>query len=290
MTSSDPPAAPERSAPPAACSEIGKTMLLASDMDGTVIPLDEGPERRAEIEVFRRRIAATPSLCLAYVTGRHLELGLAGVEAHGLPLPDIFVCDVGTAIFHRQGGLWRPDPSYRQLLLESWGDLDGSAVGALLQGVEGLVVQEAERQAQFKRSYYVPKAQEMGEVGCRLRERLAGAGVEASVICSVDPLRHMGLIDVLPPVAAKDYALGYLHRSLGIERRRIVYAGDSGNDLKAFVSGYQSIVVGNAAAEVKQEVRRRMAGRGLAGLVYFAEGWYVRGVIEGCEFFGLFPA
>jgi hypothetical protein len=65
-----------------------KDALLACDMDGTVIPLETGKERDGEIREFHRLLAKHENVVLAYVTGRHLELGLAGVARYRLPMPD----------------------------------------------------------------------------------------------------------------------------------------------------------------------------------------------------------
>ena len=267
-----------------------KKALLASDMDGTVIPLEEGEERQAEIRRFRELIAAHPQVALAYVTGRHLELGLAGVAAHRLPEPDIFVCDVGTTVYVRGRDGWRRDEAYRQELQQSWGGHTGPDIAPWLAGIAGLAAQEAEKQSEFKQSYYLDRGRDSGACLAAIRDRLAVQGLAANVVYSVDPLSRIGLVDVLPPMAAKDHALAYLWRHLGVARERVVYAGDSGNDLLAFASGFNAIVVANTAEPVKEEVRRQAAAKGIEGHIFFAAGRYVQGVMEGCRYFGIFGA
>ena len=265
-----------------------KNALLASDMDGTVIPLEEGEERQAEIRRFRELIAAHPQVALAYVTGRHLELGLAGVAEHRLPEPDIFVCDVGTTVYFHDRTGWHRDEEYRQALQNSWGGHSGPDIARLLKGVGGLVAQEPEKQSEFKQSYSLGREYDTGAALAAIRDRLAAQGLTANVIYSVDSLKNIGLVDVLPPIAAKDHALAFLWRHLGLARERVVYAGDSGNDLLAFVSGFNSIIVANTAAPVKDEVRRQAAAKGSEAQIFFAPGRFVQGVMEGCFHFKIF--
>lgn len=267
---------------------MNKDSLLASDMDGTVIPLDRRDSRTQEIEQFNRLIAGHENLALAYVTGRHLELGLAGVEQHGLPVPDIMVCDVGTSIYFRDNNEWRQDEAYSSELRDSWNGLTGPDIARVLADVPMLTVQEEERQKEFKQSYYASVAEDPARIVATTQERLAQNGIEANVIYSVGTMGDIALVDVLPTIAAKDYALEYLWRSLGLEKDRIVYAGDSGNDLLAFVSGFNAIVVENTAEAVKEEVRRQAKEKDIADKIFFAPSKFVAGVMEGCFHFKLF--
>jgi len=265
-----------------------KDALLACDMDGTVIPLETGEERDGEIREFHRLLALHENVVPAYVTGRHLELGLAGVEQYRLPVPDIFVCDVGTTIYVRSHGDWVVDEQYRHELLRSWQGLTGADIGAMLDTISVLSAQEEEKQKEFKQSYYVSREVDHREIIRLIHDRLAGSGVRANVIYSADGKKDIGLVDVLPETAAKDSALVYLWKKLGLKKDRIVYAGDSGNDLHAFVSGFNAIVVNNTPEVVKEEVRRQTREKGIEERVYFATAMYVQGVMEGCFHFNIF--
>jgi sucrose-6F-phosphate phosphohydrolase len=265
-----------------------KDALLACDMDGTVIPLDTGEGRGREIREFHRLLAKHGNIVVAYVTGRHLELGLAGAAQYELPMPDIFVCDVGTSIHWGAAGNWVMDEEYRQELLRSWNGRTNGDIGAMLTTIPGLFVQEAEKQGEFKRSYYASRDKDHREIVRLIHERLASKGVGAKVIYSVDAESNIGLVDVLPEIAAKDAALAYLCKKLGLEKDRIVYAGDSGNDMLAFVSGFNAIVVNNTPAAVKEEVRRQMQEKGIEERIFFAPSNYVQGVMAGCFHFKIF--
>jgi sucrose-6F-phosphate phosphohydrolase len=267
-----------------------KDALLACDMDGTVIPLESGEERDLEIREFHRLLKRNENVVLAYVTGRHLELGLAGVEQYGLPMPDIFVCDVGTTIYGRSHGGWVVDEQYRHELLQSWQGLNGAEIAAMLDTISVLSAQEEEKQKEFKQSYYVSRQVGYQEVISLIHARLSSRDVRANVIYSVDSQKDVGLVDVLPEVAAKDSALIYLWKKLGLKKDRIVYAGDSGNDLRAFVSGFNAIVVNNTPEPVKEEVRRQTREKGIEERIYIATARYVQGVMEGCFYFKIFRA
>jgi HAD superfamily hydrolase (TIGR01484 family) len=257
-------------------------------MDGTVIPLETGEARAREIREFQRLLAQHSNILVAYVTGRHLELGLAGVAHYELPMPDVFVCDVGTSIHWRATGKWDVDEKYRHQLLRSWNGRTNAEIGVMLATVPGLSAQEQEKQGEFKRSYYAARARDHREIVRLIHERLAGNGVRTRVIYSVDAKKNIALVDVLPEIAAKDAALAYLWEKLGLEKDRVVYAGDSGNDLLAFVSGFNAIVVNNTPAPVKEEVRRQMREKGIAARIFFAPSNYVQGVMEGCFHFKIF--
>jgi sucrose-6F-phosphate phosphohydrolase len=265
-----------------------KDALLACDMDGTVIPLETGEERDGEIREFHRLLAKHENIMLAYVTGRHLELGLAGVEQYRLPVPDIFVCDVGTTIYFRSRGDWVVDEQYRHELLRSWQGFTGADIGSMLGNIPVLVAQEEERQKEFKQSYYVSRDVDYREVLRLIHDRLLSRDVRANVIYSVDGKKNIGLVDVLPEAAAKDSALVFLWKKLGQEKDRVVYGGDSGNDLQAFVSGFNAVVVNNTPEPVKDVVRRQSREKGIEGRIYFASAKYVQGVMEGCFHFNMF--
>ena len=83
--------------------------LLASDLDGTLIPLERDAQRLREVAELVNAVEASDALSLAYVTGRHLSLAQEGIEEIGLPAPDWFVCDVGTSVYRRTNGGYEAD-------------------------------------------------------------------------------------------------------------------------------------------------------------------------------------
>lgn len=258
--------------------------LLASDLDGTLIPLERDANRLREVEELVHAIESTPTLRLAYVTGRHLSLARDGIVEVGLPLPDWFVCDVGTSVYRRSGDRFELDPTYRAQMSAAFGGLSGEEVRTAVGDVEGIELQEDEKQAEFKISYYTRGRHEPFVPD--VLARLEAAGAKVNLVSSFDPVSGRGLLDVLPAGVAKDYAVRYLHECSGVERDQLVYAGDSGNDRAAMLAGYRVIVVGNADSALKEDLVSESASRGLGAQIYFASHPYARGVLEGLRHFG----
>jgi HAD superfamily hydrolase (TIGR01484 family) len=259
------------------------TRILASDLDGTLIPSD-----RALIAAFNASVRGRRGLCLAYVTGRHRELALAGIEDHGLARPGFLICDVGTSLYARTADGWSLDSDYASQLAASWHGQDGNVVAEALNEIAALSEQEPERQSRFKRSYYVRGDQDPMASVETARRTLAVRGLEANVIYSEDPATGVGLLDVLPQGASKDSALRHLVALCKLRPDQVVYAGDSENDVPVFLGGTRSIVVGNTPDTVKEQVRAQAVRDGFSDRVYFARAHVLAGVLEGCEHFGVF--
>jgi len=259
--------------------------LLASDLDGTLIPLERDAQRLREVDELVSAMEASEDLMLAYVTGRHLSLAQAGIEDIGLPSPDWFVCDVGTSVYRRTNAGYEADEQYRRAMRTAFGGLSGEEVRAAIGRFEGLELQEDEKQGEFKISYYTRGRPEPFVEA--VRSRLDAANAKVNLVTSHDPVAGRGLLDVLPAGIAKDYAVRYLHDHTGVDEQHLVYAGDSGNDRAAMLSGYRVIVVGNADPALKEDLRAESIARGIAGRIYFAEHPYARGVLEGLRHFKL---
>jgi HAD superfamily hydrolase (TIGR01484 family) len=257
--------------------------LLASDLDGTLIP-PRNTVGDGGIGGLQRAIEGRMDLAIAYVTGRSLALALEGITRHRLPPPGILVCDVGTSVFVAEEGAFVPDPAYRELMLEALGGTAPRSVRDRLAELPGLELQEEEKQAEFKLSYYVPGGHDVGEAAALAGEILEGEGL-FNVVHSVDPLDGRGLLDVLPRGVAKDVAVRYLHDRSGVPEEDLVYAGDSGNDAAAMLSGFNVVVVGNADEELKRSIRDESSRLGIADRVYFARASFAAGVLEGCRRF-----
>lgn len=264
---------------------VPEALLLASDLDGTLLPPTSSPERTRELEEFGRVVAGVRGLSLAYVTGRHLESALRAVEAFSLPWPDHLGCQVGTALYARAPGGYREVPEFRSLMAAAM-NVQGDVVREALAGIPGLALQGPEHQGDFKASFVFPwpSADELLE---EVRERLAGVGARTTVVASRNAGEDEGLLDVLPEGGAKDRVLRYLAETLGVGEDRVLFAGDSRNDLAALLSGVLGVVVGNASPDFVEEVRRGAARLGDGARVHFATRPYAAGVLEGMGHFGL---
>jgi HAD superfamily hydrolase (TIGR01484 family) len=263
-----------------------KPLMLASDLDGTLIPTDVDDARAEEIRTFRD-VMGSRGLTLAYVTGRGRDLALKGIQRVGLPLPDVLVCDVGTSVWVRRDGhdAWFVDEAYQQRMREALGGIARADIVGSIGALEGLELQEPPKQTDFKISYYVAP-ERLDALRDNVGERLAGFPVPPKAIWSHDPYSGRMLLDVLPRNVAKHVALGHLREQHGHALDEIVYAGDSGNDFDALLSGHPAIVVANAPEVLKEQIRQEARAAGTLDRVYFAERPFAGGVIEGLRHFG----
>jgi len=261
--------------------------LLATDMDGTVIPLEEGEVWEKDIADFRESVDAKPGLRLAYVTGRDLAKALSGIEKYRLPKPDFLVCDVGTSLFHAHGDGFRLDEGYAQRMREARGDLEPREIREHVAFLPGLRLQPEDRQTPFKVSYFLSPGGDHSSILAALLDHLGTFNGRVQAVYSVRAQDRTGLVDLLPAGVAKDFALRYLHGLTGVGSDRLVYAGDSGNDVAAMLAGFKAIVVGNADEGLKEKIRGKAEREGIQDRIYYSERRYAAGVLEGCSHFGI---
>lgn len=261
--------------------------MLASDMDGTVIPLEEGPRWDADVAELRRAVEERSDLLLAYVTGRDFALAQRGIARFHLPNPHFLVCDVGSSVFHSAPDGFQPDAKYALRMEEAFRGLSVAQIRERLAAISSITLQPEERQTPFKVSYHVPPGDDHPEILAAVQRGLEAFQGRVQIIYSVRARDGMGLLDVLPAGVAKDFALHYLHDHTGVDEDRLVFAGDSGNDLEAMLAGFKVIVVGNAPDDLKEELKRRAGEEGIQERLYFARTPYAGGVLEGCRHFGI---
>ena len=261
--------------------------ILATDLDGTLIPLPDSPEHTEALAVLRER-RDSPGYGLIFATGRDFASTSEAIEQYGLPLPDWLVCDVGTAILHREGGSFAPFQPYETHLAEHTGGVPRESVEQALAPIQSLAPQPPENQKPFKISYECP-AEEVERRVAEVNERITAAELPFAGTGSVDPFTGTGLLDVLPHAVSKAYALLWLATHGDFSPDEVIYAGDSGNDLAALASGFRAIIVENCDPTLPEKTRQALDRRGLAHRLYRARSSATAGVLEGCRHFGLFP-
>lgn len=266
-------------------------LLVCTDLDRTLIPNGHQPESRDARNLFRR-LVQRPEVTLVYVSGRDQSLLESAIDEFALPVPDFAIGDVGTTIYRVDEGTWRPWEAWADEIAADWGGKERQTLAGMLEDIPDIEPQEPEKQNTYKLSYYAPAALDGGALAGRISERLGQMGVRTSVIWSIDEMRDIGLVDVLPAGATKVHAIRFLQAHLRVPQARTVFAGDSGNDLPALTSGLQAIVVANARDEVKQAALRATAERGIENCLYIARGgWngmngnYAAGILEGIVHF-----
>lgn len=240
--------------------------LLVSDLDDTLLGDDVALRRFAAWYAEMR-----PNFRLAYSSGRFLKSIRKSIAESDLPEPDAVICGVGTEIYEYGNGL--PVTGWPQVTGTSW---NVDSILAVCHGFTELRPQPDEFQSHYKISYFGEQLDE----AClaRLRQALEAAGQSATVVYSSD--RDL---DILPIRTHKGSAARFLADYWRIDCRRVVVAGDSGNDATMFYEGFRGIVVGNAKPELIAVAGPR---------VYHASATHAAGVIEGIDYWlaELWPA
>ncbi len=262
-------------------------ILLATDLDRTLLPNGSQPESPLARKRFRR-LVARPEIRLAYVTGRHRELVEAAMAKYDLPRPDFVIADVGTSLHEVRADDWRQIQDWQQAIAGDWAGRSRAELAAIVEDIPGLRLQEAAKQGACKLSYYAAPLADPTELLSRVRERLAASGARINLVWSVDETTATGLLDVLPASASKLHALEFLRARLGVPISRTVFAGDSGNDMEVLISGIPSVLVANAQASVRDQAvaqaeasKLYLARGGLLGM----NGNYSAGLLEGVVHF-----
>lgn len=266
-------------------------LLLCTDMDRTVIPNGFQPEpadARKQFSAFCQR----SDVKLAYVTGRHVALVKRAIKNYALPLPDYAITDVGTKIYHVANGTWQQMADWEAEIDQDWNGKTHSQLKQLLKSVSELRLQESSKQNTHKLSYYLPLYLDKDSKIAQVEALLTEAGVNASVLWSVDEPKNIGLMDILPKHATKLHAIEFLQAKLGYALSDVVFAGDSGNDLPVLTSRIQSVLVDNASAEIKQAALQLSQHNGHSSALYLAHsdaqdnnGNYAAGVLQGVAHF-----
>lgn len=266
---------------------MNATILLATDLDRTLLPNGAAPESPSARQVFSR-LAERPEIKLVYVSGRHRALVAAAMAEYTLPRPDFVITDVGSSLYRVDADDWHRLDTWHQAIIRDWGGNSHAELAVRLQSIPGLRMQEASKQGECKLSFYAPPLPDPAGLLDTVRGRLDDCGARVKLIWSVDETTATGLLDVLPANAGKLHALDFLRTQLGMPLQRTLFAGDSGNDMDVLVSPIPSVLVANAQDAVRAEAARRaepatlyLAAGGLLGM----NGHYSAGILEGLVHF-----
>jgi sucrose-6F-phosphate phosphohydrolase len=260
-------------------------------MDRTILPngdQDESPQVRSVFSLLVER----PEIQLAYVSGRDKRLIQEAITEYDLPLPNYAVGDVGTTIYELIGSNWNPWEAWFEEIAKDWNGLDREDLSGFLKEFDDLTLQEPEKQNRFKLSYYTDEDIDGRQLVDHMQQHLSKQKLRCRIIWSVDEQRRLGLVDVLPQRASKLHAICYLMHQKGYLKSRVVFCGDSGNDLNVLTSDIQAVLVKNASEEVRREALESVAKNKRAETLYVAQGNfmgmngnYTAGVLEGLAHF-----
>lgn len=256
---------------------------LATDLDGTLIPLGGDPVQQADLQKLSEEIKQR-SLSLAFVTGRHADSAIAAIEEHSLPHPDIIICNVGTTILRPESGRFRTDDHYSSALRALTGGTASERLQKWLEPLPGLQLQEDFKQAEFKLSYYT-SADTLDDGAKAITSTLQQHEAAWEIITSVDPFNGDGLIDLLPAGVSKSFAIDWWARGQNLQVHEFVFAGDSGNDVAALTAEWKAILVGNATPQVATEVRRLATETRSGDRLFHSRKSASSGVLDGLRHF-----
>lgn len=264
-----------------------KRLLLATDLDRTVLPNGEHEESPEAPDRFAR-VAARNDVVLAYVTGRHRALVEDAITHYDLPAPDFIIGDVGTSLYGVESGHWRRLAGWEQTFGERWAGHGPADLAAALEPIAEIFPQPAPFQGRWKLSYFAPELSDPSVLLADVRARLDALGARVQLVWSLDDEMHVGLLDILPAGVGKSAALMYLLRTLDLPIGSAVYAGDSGNDIDVLAGPVPAVLVANARVDVRHLAVAAARIHGCSERLYLARGdWqgmngnYRAGVLEG---------
>ncbi len=266
--------------------ESVRARVLATDLDGTLIPL---PDSQANLQDLRTLgdLLREGDHPLIFATGRSFDSTMEAISSHGLPTPDWIVCDVGSAIYRREDDAYIAYAPYVSHLRDLVQDFDRARIEQRMATLEGLQLQEAVHQQEFKISFLSPP-ELLEELVSALEKACREEGLPFSPMGCIDPFDNCGLIDILPIGVNKGYALIWLATHADFDPSEVVFSGDSGNDFAALVCGFRATVVSNASQEVRTRVTGEVDRLGYTERVFYATKAATSGVLEGARHHGLF--
>ena len=265
--------------------------ILATDLDRTLLPNGSWPADSGAIDVFNE-LTQKHDVLVVYVTGRNLKLAEGAILEYGIRYPHVLIGDVGTSIRKYEQVKWSAYEGWVAHVKKTSPRWDADAIRSAVIGVDGLTEQEREHCSEFKQSYYVDH--DSSEIILKAVDEQVKGHFDEVIIYSFDSQTGKGLLDFLPQSATKKTALEYVAEAVGVEKKDVVFCGDSGNDIFPLTAGFSGVLVKNADDQLVDSVKKAMK-KNPDLKVYFAKGgfsgwtgYYTSGVIEGAYHYGVF--
>lgn len=237
--------------------------LVIADIDNTLIGNDD-----ALHDFFNLISEAEEHVGFGIATGRRFEDVVQLMKDNDFPNPEVLITSVGTEIYY--GKNLTLDTSWEKHIDFRW---EPERVREVLDGIDGLFIQEANEQSKYKISYRVDF--EVAPKLAQLKKILRESGLRAKCIASLDMF-----LDIIPSRAGSGISIRHMAYKWGFPLEHILIAGDSGNDEEMLAGSTLGVVVGNYSRELE---KLRKYPR-----VYFAEQSHAAGVIEGIHYYNFF--
>lgn len=241
--------------------------LVITDIDNTLIGDQESLRRFLEtLQQYRDRIG------FGVATGRNLEMVHQVLGEQNIPTPDVIISSVGTEIYYGPDlENLKQDENWSSRIAYQW---KPQRIKQALRELDFLKPQEEDHEREFKLSYTMSYSDDRMAA---IHKRLSDDNLRYQLIFS-----HDTYVDIIPQRASKGKAIDYLCRKWNISPSKVLVAGDSGNDHEMLTGSRRAVVVGNHSPEL-EELRNRKN-------VYFAEGSYAAGILEGLRYYAFLPA
>lgn len=263
-------------------------VIIATDLDRTLIP--NGDEKYDGTLPIFKKIIQRDNFKTVYITGRTLKQIKPAIHKYSLPWPHYILTNVGCRIyrFDKHKERFILDKNWFKEMKKNTPGWKVKKIKKILKNIDGLKIQEKSKQDKFKISYYVNLDKEENVLKEVKKQLKNFKGIQ--IIYSVDYPEPRGLLDIMPKKGSKKGALDYLIKQIKTKKEDTIYCGDSGNDVPLIVSGYKSILVRNAPANVKKQVKEKKRNK---NKLYIAKkqkelnGNYVSGILQGLIYFKL---
>lgn len=247
--------------------------ILASDIDNTLTGDEKSLKKLSQTLTTKRQ---KQELFLILSTGRRIDEVVTGFEKEHIPLPDAVISQVGTEIYFPPFTKnEKPLPDWDKYLRKTF---KKKKAKEFIKNIKGLAMQPTRYNTDLKLSVYLDSAPEPQKAADKIRQRVKKSGQKAyQVVWS-----SSRDLDIIPRSAGKANAIKYVIKKKCPKAKKIIVAGDSGNDKSMFQAFDYGIAVANAKSELKKYLKKEKSKNH-----YLAKARYAKGVMEGLKFFDM---
>jgi len=267
------------------------TYIICTDLDRTLIANGAHPNDHHALPALHSLLAKITAK-LIYVSGRDIELVDQAINQYKLPTPDFAITDVGSQIYHKKNAAWQLNINWQDTLQKSWNTQKAVKIKTEFSRLTGISVQEPDRQSKFKLSFYYANDLNVNELKKTILSIFEQENFKANIVTSVDETTNTGLIDIIPHNACKSLAIQFLIEQELFDVTRLVFSGDSGNDMSVLSSQLNTILVNNAEPKIKTQALNLARQNYLMDKIYIAKGDFVNlngnycaGILEGLAYY-----